>query len=176
MILEARVRATTSEQREAFRARIVLSGGRRRLDALDRGEGRHDAAHGEPVARPLCARGLAGLADKPRRGRRRNTMSRAATASWRRSIDRRRRGSPAGPDVDRRRTRGRARAAGLARPTDAQDRSFGGRKSWCESDDPDFVAKAAEVVGLYMAPPENAIVICVEEKPSIQALERAQAT
>jgi hypothetical protein len=40
--------------------------------------------------------------------------------------------------------------------------------------DPAFVAKAADVVGLYMAPPENAIVICVDEKPSIQALERAQ--
>ena len=49
-----------------------------------------------------------------------------------------------------------------------------GRKSWCESDDPEFAAKAADVVGLYMAPPENAIVICVDEKPSIQALERAQ--
>jgi transposase len=49
-----------------------------------------------------------------------------------------------------------------------------GRKSWCESDDPDFLAKAAEVVGLYVAPPENAMVICVDEKPSIQALERAQ--
>jgi transposase len=49
-----------------------------------------------------------------------------------------------------------------------------GRKSWCESSDPEFVAKAADVVGLYMAPPENAIVICVDEKPSIQALERAQ--
>jgi hypothetical protein len=49
-----------------------------------------------------------------------------------------------------------------------------GRKSWCESDDPGFAAKAADVVGLYMAPPENAIVICVDEKPSIQALERAQ--
>jgi transposase len=49
-----------------------------------------------------------------------------------------------------------------------------GRKSWCESNDPEFVAKAADVVGLYIAPPENAIVICVDEKPSIQALERAQ--
>jgi transposase len=47
-------------------------------------------------------------------------------------------------------------------------------KSWCESNDPDFAAKAAEVVGLYMAPPENAIVISVDEKPSIQALERRQ--
>jgi hypothetical protein len=49
-----------------------------------------------------------------------------------------------------------------------------GRKSWCESNDPEFAAKAADVVGLYIAPPENAIVICVDEKPSIQALERAQ--
>ncbi|WP_428533242.1 hypothetical protein [Pseudorhodoplanes sp.] len=32
----------------------------------------------------------------------------------------------------------------------------------------------AEVVALYMAPPENALVICVDVKPSIQVLERAQ--
>jgi transposase len=56
----------------------------------------------------------------------------------------------------------------------AQKIDLAGRKSWCESNDPAFVAKAADVVGLYMAPPENAIVICVDEKPSIQALERAQ--
>jgi transposase len=48
------------------------------------------------------------------------------------------------------------------------------RKSWCESNDPDFTAKAADVVGLYVAPPEKAIVLCIDEKPSIQALERAQ--
>jgi transposase len=56
----------------------------------------------------------------------------------------------------------------------AQKIDLSGRKSWCESADPDFVAKAAEIVGLYMAPPENAIVLAVDEKPSIQALERAQ--
>lgn len=56
----------------------------------------------------------------------------------------------------------------------AQKIDLAGRKSWCESNDPEFAAKAADVVGLYMAPPENAIVICVDEKPSIQALERAQ--
>ena len=49
-----------------------------------------------------------------------------------------------------------------------------GRKSWCESNDPAFATKAADVVGLYVAPPTNAMVICVDEKPSIQALERAQ--
>ena len=48
------------------------------------------------------------------------------------------------------------------------------RKSWCESNDPSFTAKAADVVGLYVAPPEKAIVLWVDEKPSIQALERAQ--
>jgi transposase len=54
----------------------------------------------------------------------------------------------------------------------AQKIDLSGRKSWCESNDPEFAAKAADIVGLYMAPPENAIVICVDEKPSIQALER----
>jgi transposase len=48
------------------------------------------------------------------------------------------------------------------------------RKSWCESNDPQFTAKAADVVGLYVDPPAKAIVLCVDEKPSIQALERAQ--
>ena len=48
------------------------------------------------------------------------------------------------------------------------------RKSWCESNDPKFAAKAADVVGLYVDPPAKAIVLCVDEKPSIQALERAQ--
>src|ERR1700757_2522380 len=48
------------------------------------------------------------------------------------------------------------------------------RKSWCESNDPAFTAKAADVVGLYVDPPAKAVVLCVDEKPSIQALERAQ--
>jgi transposase len=48
------------------------------------------------------------------------------------------------------------------------------RKSWCESNDPEFAAKAAEIVGLYLDPPDHALVLAVDEKPSIQALERAQ--
>lgn len=48
------------------------------------------------------------------------------------------------------------------------------RRSWCVSTDPQFAEKAADIIGLYLAPPENAVVICVDEKPSIQALERAQ--
>ena len=46
------------------------------------------------------------------------------------------------------------------------------QRSWCVSTDPAFVAKAADIVGLYLDPPEKALVLCVDEKPSIQALER----
>lgn len=56
----------------------------------------------------------------------------------------------------------------------SQKIDLSGRKSWCQSTDPDFVPKAAEIVGLYMNPPDNAVVLSVDEKPSIQALERAQ--
>jgi transposase len=48
------------------------------------------------------------------------------------------------------------------------------RRSWCISTDPEFGPKAADIVGLYLNPPENALVLAVDEKPSIQALERAQ--
>lgn len=48
------------------------------------------------------------------------------------------------------------------------------RHSWCVSTDPEFTQKAADIVGLYLDPPENAIVIGVDEKPAIQVLERAQ--
>jgi transposase len=56
----------------------------------------------------------------------------------------------------------------------AQKIDLDGRKSWCESHDPDFVAKTAEIIGLYLDPPEGALVLAVDEKPHIQALERAQ--
>jgi transposase len=47
------------------------------------------------------------------------------------------------------------------------------QRSWCVSTDKEFAAKAANIVGLYLDPPQNALVISVDEKPSIQALERA---
>ena len=46
------------------------------------------------------------------------------------------------------------------------------QRSWCVSTDPEFAPKAADIVGLYLNPPENALVIAVDEKPSMQALER----
>lgn len=48
------------------------------------------------------------------------------------------------------------------------------RRSWCVSTDPEFAPKAADIVGLYLDPPTNAVVLAVDEKPHIQALERSQ--
>src|SRR5277367_2467573 len=45
-------------------------------------------------------------------------------------------------------------------------------RSWCVSTDPDFAAKAADIIGLYLQPPTRALVLSVDEKPSIQALSR----
>lgn len=46
---------------------------------------------------------------------------------------------------------------------------------WCgKSRDPEFEPKMVNIIGLYMSPPENAIVICVDEKTQIQALDRTQ--
>lgn len=46
-------------------------------------------------------------------------------------------------------------------------------RSWCVSTDPQFAVKAADIIGLYLDPPQNALVMAIDEKPSIQALERA---
>jgi transposase len=54
------------------------------------------------------------------------------------------------------------------------DISLQRRRSWCISTDPEFARKAADIVGLYLHPPENAVVLSVDEKPHIQALERAR--
>jgi transposase len=48
------------------------------------------------------------------------------------------------------------------------------RRSWCVSTDPEFAKKAADIVGLYLDPPDNGVVLSVDEKPAIQALERVQ--
>ena len=51
----------------------------------------------------------------------------------------------------------------------AQKIDLAGRKSWCTSQDPAFAAKAAEIVGLYLAPPDQALVLAVDEKPHREA-------
>jgi len=45
-------------------------------------------------------------------------------------------------------------------------------RSWCVSTDKEFAVKAADVVGLYLNPPLNAVVLSMDEKPSMQAIER----
>ena len=48
-------------------------------------------------------------------------------------------------------------------------------ESWCgKSPDPEFVEKQAAILGLYLSPPENALVLSVDEKSQIQALDRTQ--
>jgi transposase len=76
-------------------------------------------------------------------------------------------------------SRGMAKASGLSVSTVQRIwRAFGLRPHRIEtfklSTDPDFVAKVRDVVGLYMAPPDRAIVLCVDEKSQIQALDRSQ--
>ena len=76
-------------------------------------------------------------------------------------------------------SRGMARASGLSVSTVQRIwRAFGLQPHRLEtfklSTDPNFVAKVRDVVGLYVAPPERAIVLCVDEKSQIQALDRSQ--
>lgn len=76
-------------------------------------------------------------------------------------------------------TRGMARASGLSQSTVGRIwRAFGLKPHRADtfelSTDPYFVEKVRDVVGLYLAPPEKAIVLCVDEKPQVQALERTQ--
>lgn len=76
-------------------------------------------------------------------------------------------------------SRGMAKACGLSTSTVQRIwRAFGLQPHRLEtfklSTDPDFVAKVRDVVGLYMSPPDRAIVLCVDEKSQIQALDRSQ--
>lgn len=45
-------------------------------------------------------------------------------------------------------------------------------KMWCFSNDPEYEKKRADVIGLYLNPPKNAFIVCIDEKPGIQALSR----
>ncbi len=76
-------------------------------------------------------------------------------------------------------TRGMAKASGVSAASVGRIwRAFGLQphrsESFKLSTDPDFVAKVRDIVGLYMAPPIRAVVLCVDEKSQIQALDRSQ--
>jgi transposase len=173
-VLEARCQAGATAQRDVKRARIVLlaaAGRSTRWIARDVGVEPRIASRWR---NRFADQGLAGLEDKPRPGKR----PIYGKATDKRILVLLKRPPPKGYA----RWSGPLLAAALGdvdvqyvwRFLREQQIDLAGRKSWCESNDPEFATKAADVVGLYMAPPEKAIVICVDEKPSIQALERAQ--
>jgi transposase len=174
LVLEAIVRAPTSEQRDVFRARIVLLAGEgRSTRSIARALGTMPRTVSSWRGR-YAREGLAGLSDKPRPG----PKPKYDAGTGKRILAVLERPPPTGFA----RWSGPLIAAELGdvhvqqvwRVLRQQRIDLDGGKSWCESDDPEFAAKAADIVGLYLAPPQNAIVLCVDEKPSIQALERAQ--
>ena len=74
-------------------------------------------------------------------------------------------------------TRTMAAEAGLSQSSVSRIwRAFGLKphlvETWKLSTDPDFIAKVRDVAGLYMSPPEHALVLAVDEKSQIQALDR----
>src|SRR5712672_2996516 len=76
-------------------------------------------------------------------------------------------------------TRGLAKATGLSRMTISRIwRAFGlqphRRDTFKLSPDPLLIEKVRDIVGLYMNPPDHALVFCVDEKSQIQALDRTQ--
>jgi len=123
--------------------------------------------------RRFVERRLEGLLDEPRSGTPRTIEDTQIKAMIVRTLETK----PA--DTTHWSSRGMARASGLSVSTVQQIwRAFGLQPHRLEtfklSTDPDFVAKVRDIVGLYVAPPERAIVLCVDEKSQIQALDRSQ--
>jgi len=172
--LEQWVRRRKTEQRLAQRARIILlAAGGRRNDEIARRLG--TTAVTVSLWRGRFARGgLRSLADRPRSGAPprygRTTRQRilaqldqpppSGHATWTGALLARALG-----DISKHQ---------VWRVLRQHQISLRRRRSWCVSTDPEFARKAADIVGLYLAPPENAVVLAVDEKPHIQALERAQ--
>jgi len=172
--LESWVKAASTQQRFVLRARIIL--------AAASGQPTQVIAEQEQI-RPgtvskwrmrFAERGLAGLQDAARPGAKR----RYDESTTRRILDTLDEPPPSGYAT----WTGRSVAEVLGdvsehhvwRVLRRYRIHLQRRRSWCVSTDPQFAAKAADIVGLYLDPPENAVVLSVDEKPSIQALERAQ--
>jgi len=167
------VRSSSTEQRYAFRARVVL--------LADEGLGTREIAR-RLAARPatvtkwrirFAQKRMEGIKDAPRPGKRR----RYGPKEEQRVLAKLDEAPPSGYA----RWNGRLLGEALGLSADyvwAVLRTHGiqleRRRSWCISTDPQFAEKAADIVGLYLNPPENAVVLSVDEKPGIQALERAQ--
>ena len=119
-------------------------------------------------------RGLPGLADEQRSGRKRSIDQRRIVAETLRP-------PPAGLGVTHWSSRLLADRLGTSHVTVAAAWKRYGVKPWKAetfkfSTDPELEAKVTDIIGLYLAPPENAIVLCCDEKSQIQALNRTQKT
>ena len=119
-------------------------------------------------------RGLPGLAEEKRSGRKRSIDQRRIVAETLRP-------PPASLGVTHWSSRLLANRLGTSHVTIAEAWKRYGVKPWKAetfrfSTDPELEAKVTDVIGLYLAPPENAIVLCCDEKSQIQALNRTQKT
>lgn len=172
--LEATVRTRTAPQRAVQRARIVMlasEGMTNKAISIEIGLSRAMVVQWR---QRFAASRLKGLEDAPRSGKKPlytqetehrilnllDTDPPAGYASWNGALVAQRLGDVSAHQVWR-----VLRKHGI---------HLQRRHSWCVSTDPEFVPKAADIVGLYLDPPQNAVVISVDEKPAIQALERAQ--
>jgi transposase len=162
-----------STQRLALRARIVLAcAGEPSNKAVAAQLGVCGATVGTWRNR-FVARRLDGLADEPRPGAPRTVTDDAVEQVVTKTLETK------PTHATHWSTRGMARASGMSQSTVGRIwRAFGLKPHRADtfklSTDPYFVEKVRDVVGLYLSPPERAIVLCVDEKPQVQALERTQ--
>jgi len=162
-----------STQRLALRARIVLAcAGEPHNTAVAERLGVCAPTVGTWRKRFL-ARRLDGLVDDPRPGAPRAVTDANVEAVVTRTLE----SKPA--NATHWSTRGMAKASGLSPSTVGRIwRAFGLQPHRADtfklSTDPLFVEKVRDVVGLYLSPPERAIVLSVDEKSQVQALDRTQ--
>ena len=162
-----------STQRLALRARIVLACAEEPSNkAVARQLGVCRTTVGAWRSR-FVARRLDGLTDEPRPGAPRTVTDEEVERVVTRTLE----AMPA--NATHWSTRRMAAASGLSQSTVGRIwRAFGLKPHRADtfklSTDPYFVEKVRDVVGLYLSPPEKAIVLCIDEKPQVQALERTQ--
>jgi transposase len=171
--LEGLSRRRKTAQAMALRARIVLaaSGGGQNKEIARRL--RIDPATVGKWRRRFLAARLDGLYDEPRSGAPRTIQDKQIEAVIVRTLEH----TPAG--ATHWSSRHMAKASGISVSSVQRIwRAFGLQPHRCEtfklSTDPRFIEKVRDIVGLYMAPPERALVLCVDEKSQIQALDRSQ--
>ena len=160
-------------QAVALRARIVLAcaEGALNKDVAERLQ--IDKKTVSKWRRRFIEHRLDGLQDEPRSGAPRTIEDARIEAVIVRTLE------SLPPDATHWSSRGMSRASGLSVSTVQRIwRASGLQPHRLEtfklSTDPEFVAKVRDVVGLYVAPPAQAIVLCVDEKSQIQALDRSQ--